>query len=192
MRLLSDPCNNAHHGRGLNTHAGLCDQSPNSAPSRASTNLQRTGAKPLVSSASIVSSLGSLPFKMNGKVARYRSPRSSASRGGRMPRNPRADQIGTGGRIKSESPGGCARNAQVLRPKLSSGLWNKLNGLCKQLLSVRFSFLGSVLCHMQLTRLVSGIVRLKSFAIVFARISGWFQLLMFGESQSNIEICPIC
>ena len=29
-----------------------------------------------------------------------------------MPRNPRADQIGTGGRIKSESPGGCARNAQ--------------------------------------------------------------------------------
>ncbi len=31
-----------------------------------------------------------------------------------MPRNPRADQIGTGGRIKSESPGGCARNAQVL------------------------------------------------------------------------------
>ena len=27
-----------------------------------------------------------------------------------MPRNPRADQIGTGGRIKSESPGGCARN----------------------------------------------------------------------------------
>ena len=28
-----------------------------------------------------------------------------------MPRNPRADQIGTGGRIKSESPGGCARNA---------------------------------------------------------------------------------
>jgi hypothetical protein len=37
-----------------------------------------------------------------------------------------------------------------------------------------------------------GIVRLKSFAIVFARISGWFQLLMFGESQSNIENCPIC
>ena len=103
---------NQHHGRGLNTHAGLCDQSPNPAPSRASTNLQRTGAKPLVSSASIISSLGSLPFKMNGKVARYRSPRSSASRGGRMPRNPRADQIGTGGRIKSESPGGCARNAQ--------------------------------------------------------------------------------
>ena len=31
-----------------------------------------------------------------------------------MPRNPRADQIGTGGRIKSESPGGCARNAQSL------------------------------------------------------------------------------
>ena len=30
-----------------------------------------------------------------------------------MPRNPRADQIGTGGRIKSESPGGCARNAQL-------------------------------------------------------------------------------
>ena len=28
-----------------------------------------------------------------------------------MPRNPRADQIGTGGRIKSESPGRCARNA---------------------------------------------------------------------------------
>ena len=37
-----------------------------------------------------------------------------------------------------------------------------------------------------------GIVRLKSFAILFARISGWFQLLMFGESQLNIEICPIC
>ncbi len=33
-----------------------------------------------------------------------------------MPRNPRADQIGTGGRIKSESPGGCARNAQSIRP----------------------------------------------------------------------------
>ena len=32
-----------------------------------------------------------------------------------MPRNPRADQIGTGGRIKSESPGGCARNAQPTR-----------------------------------------------------------------------------
>ena len=31
-----------------------------------------------------------------------------------MPRNPRADQIGTGGRIKSESPGGCARNAQLI------------------------------------------------------------------------------
>ena len=30
-----------------------------------------------------------------------------------MPRNPRADQIGTGGRIKSESPGGCARNAHA-------------------------------------------------------------------------------
>ena len=30
-----------------------------------------------------------------------------------MPRNPRADQIGTGGRIKSESPGGCARNAHT-------------------------------------------------------------------------------
>ena len=30
-----------------------------------------------------------------------------------MPRNPRADQIGTGGRIKSESPGGCARNAHL-------------------------------------------------------------------------------
>lgn len=28
-----------------------------------------------------------------------------------MPRNPRADQIGTGGRIKSESLGGCPRNA---------------------------------------------------------------------------------
>ena len=35
-----------------------------------------------------------------------------------MPRNPRADQIGTGGRIKSESPGGCARNAQ-------EGNWRK-------------------------------------------------------------------
>ncbi len=35
----------------------------------------------------------------------------------------------------------------------------------------------------------AGIVRLKSFAIVFARISAWFQLLVFGESQSNIEIC---
>ena len=34
-----------------------------------------------------------------------------------MPRNPRADQIGTGGRIKSESPGGCARNAQSWRKK---------------------------------------------------------------------------
>ena len=33
-----------------------------------------------------------------------------------MPRNPRADQIGTGGRIKSESPGGCARNAQSDHP----------------------------------------------------------------------------
>ena len=31
-----------------------------------------------------------------------------------MPRNPRADQIGTGGRIKSESPGGCARNAHMV------------------------------------------------------------------------------
>jgi len=29
-----------------------------------------------------------------------------------MPRNPRADQIGTGGRIKSESGGGLPRNAQ--------------------------------------------------------------------------------
>ncbi|MDB2579528.1 hypothetical protein N9Y00_10975 [Tateyamaria sp.] len=30
-----------------------------------------------------------------------------------MPRNPWADQIGTGGRIKSESAGGSPRNAQM-------------------------------------------------------------------------------
>ena len=32
-----------------------------------------------------------------------------------MARNPRADQIGTGGRIKSEPAGGWPRNAQTLR-----------------------------------------------------------------------------
>uniref|UniRef100_UPI0026091DEF hypothetical protein n=1 Tax=uncultured Boseongicola sp. TaxID=1648499 RepID=UPI0026091DEF len=37
-----------------------------------------------------------------------------------------------------------------------------------------------------------GIVRLNSRATLFERILGWFELLMFGESQPNIEICPIC
>lgn len=50
-----------------------------------------------------------------------------------MPRNPRADQIGTGGRIKSESPGGCARNAQ-----------HSLSGLAEALRGADFSSLQQV------------------------------------------------
>ena len=59
---------------------------------------------------------------------RLRSPRSSTSRGGRIARNHRADQIGTGGRIKSESPGGCARNAQATPFVRLSG---EFGGLCR-------------------------------------------------------------
>jgi hypothetical protein len=38
---------------------------------------------------------------------------------------------------------------------------------------------------------VHGFVRLKSSARILERISGWFRLLMFGESQSKIEFCQI-
>ena len=48
-----------------------------------------------------------------------------------MPRNPRADQIGTGGRIKSESPGGCARNAHTAEQHIKEGKnainWTRLS-----------------------------------------------------------------
>lgn len=51
------------------------------------------------------------PGQKTGRVDRCRSPHSSWPRVGRMPRSPRAGQIGTCGRIRSESMGGCARHA---------------------------------------------------------------------------------
>ena len=82
----------SNQGRGLNTGT-IAKLTRRRKPSK-------DRRKAFVSSASIVSSLGSLPFKMNGKVARYRSPRSSASRGGRI----------IPGRIRSVRVGGLNRN----------------------------------------------------------------------------------
>jgi hypothetical protein len=69
-----------------------------------------------VSSAWAISSLGSLSFKMNARVAMLQIASQSLKQcqngGGRMPRNPRPDQIGMGGRMLSVQVAGSPRNTQ--------------------------------------------------------------------------------